>query len=79
MSNSSSSISNGLQVFLIASRRLVGSAKQIENECITMDNSMNEISVTNAESHNLADQLVKAIEVFKIHQKVDTKDEDLLD
>ncbi|MGL4525240.1 MAG: methyl-accepting chemotaxis protein [Spirochaetia bacterium] len=66
MSNSSSSISNGLQVFLIASRRLVGSAKQIEDECSTMDNSMMEISTTNVKSLELADTLVKNIDRFKV-------------
>lgn len=66
MSNGSSSISNGLQVFLIASRRLVGSAKQIQTECSTMDKSMGEITATNAKSLEVADKLVKTVEVFKI-------------
>ncbi len=66
MSNSSSSISNGLQVFLVASRRLVSSAKQIQSECSTMDKSMAEITTTNAKSLELADSLVKAVETFKI-------------
>lgn len=66
MSNSSSSISNGLQVFLVASRRLVSSAKQIQTECSTMDKSMAEITTTNAKSLELADSLVKTVETFKI-------------
>ena len=66
MSNTSSSISNGLQVFLVASRRLVSSAKQIQTECSTMDKSMAEITTTNAKSLELADSLVKAVETFKI-------------
>lgn len=66
MSNGSSSISNGLQVFLIASRRLVGSAKQIQSECSTMDKSMGEITTTNANSLEVADRLVHTVEVFNV-------------